>query len=271
MPFKRAHYAALGAVALLTVVLLNLPPGAAARLKLALGGVFLPLFGLAGSSASFVDRASWNLLPRKVALAEIQRLERENQQLRLAAREAADMLAENQRLRQQLGWLPRSGWAGRLKPARVVGRDPTTWWRTCTIDIGTRDGVRAKLPVLTCEGLIGQTGLTTETQTQVLLIGDPGCGVSITVLNESRDQGFINGAQTSVLDDSLVSVNFLQINRRILAGQPVVTSGLGPVFPPGIPVGTVLDTRIEDGLFTQARLRLAANIGRIEEVWVMLK
>ncbi len=271
MFYKRAHYIALAFAAVLTVVLLNLPPGASSRLKLALGSVFLPLFGLAGSASTFVDRASWALIPKKVAIAEIHRLQRENDQLKLAAQEGADALQENQRLRQQLNWLPRSGWAGRLKPARIVGRDPTIWWRTCTIDIGSRHGVRPKLPVLTTDGLVGQTGQVTETQTQVILVGDPACGVSVHVQNETKDQGFISGSQVSVLDQSVVGVSFLQINRRILAGQTLVTSGLGSVFPRGIPVGTVLDTQIHDGLFTQARIRLAADIGRLQEVWVMLQ
>ena len=73
-----------------------------------------------------------------------------------------------------------------------------------------------------------------------------------------------------MLDQSIVSVSFLQVNRRILAGQNVVTSGLGTVFPQGIPVGTILDTKVQDGLFTQARVRLAADLGRLQEVWVML-
>lgn len=270
MFYKRAHYIALGTAAVLTLVLLNLPPGASARLKLALGSVFLPLFGLAGSASSFVDRASWNLVPRKVAIAEIQRLQKENEQLKFAAKEGADAQLENQRLRQQLGWLPKSTWAGRLRPARIVGRDPTLWWRTCTIDIGSRHGVRPKLPVLTSDGLVGQTGQVSDSQTQIILLGDPACGVSVVVQNETRDQGYINGSQTPVLDQSIVTVSFLQVNRRILAGQNVVTSGLGTVFPQGIPVGTILDTKVQDGLFTQARVRLAADLGRLQEVWVML-
>jgi len=38
----------------------------------------------------------------------------------------------------------------------------------------------------------------------------------------------------------------------------------------GLPVGTVVDTRAtEGGLFTTARIRLAVNLNRIEEVWVL--
>ena len=49
---KRSHYIALGAVVLLALILLNLPSHTAARLKLAVGSLFLPLFGLANSRRS---------------------------------------------------------------------------------------------------------------------------------------------------------------------------------------------------------------------------
>ena len=62
----------------------------------------------------------------------------------------------------------------------------------------------------------------------------------------------------------------LQHSPGILAGHTVVTSGLGGVFPPGIPVGQVVDTRpAEGGLYTEARVRLAARLNRLEEVWIL--
>ncbi len=47
---RRPHYIALGLIVLLTLVILNLPGHTTARLKLAIGSLFLPLFGLAGSA-----------------------------------------------------------------------------------------------------------------------------------------------------------------------------------------------------------------------------
>ena len=47
---KRPHYIALGLVVLLTLVILNLPSQTTARLKLGIGSLFLPLFGLASSA-----------------------------------------------------------------------------------------------------------------------------------------------------------------------------------------------------------------------------
>ena len=56
---RRPHYIALGLIVLLTLVTLNLPGYVTARLKLGIGSVFLPLFGLANSSqqAAETERA----------------------------------------------------------------------------------------------------------------------------------------------------------------------------------------------------------------------
>ena len=82
--FKRTHYIALAFCGLLLLVLLNLPSGASSRLKLAVGGIFLPLFGLSTAGESFVDRASYQLLPRQTLISELRRLEAENARLATA-------------------------------------------------------------------------------------------------------------------------------------------------------------------------------------------
>ncbi len=264
--FKRTHYIVLGTVALLLLVLLNLPAGAASRLKLAVGGVFLPLFGLSSSAQSFVDRASYDLLPRSVLVSEVRRLGQENVALRIAAAQGADALAENNRLRTQLGALPRGPWKPRL--ARVVGREPTTWWRTLLIDYGSREGAQVNQAVITPDGLVGRIATVGFSHSQVALIGDAACGVSVLVA-ETRDQGTIKGPQPTT-EAGIVELNTFQNSPQILAGHRVITSGDGGVFPKGLPVGNVLDTRpASAGLYTTARLRLGANLNRLEEVWVL--
>ena len=50
----------------------------------------------------------------------------------------------------------------------------------------------------------------------------------------------------------------------------MVTSGLGGVFPKGIPIGRIVDSRLaEYGLYLQARVKLAAGLSGLEEVWVI--
>jgi len=53
-------------------------------------------------------------------------------------------------------------------------------------------------------------------------------------------------------------------------GTAVVTSGDGGLFPKGILIGHIVDARsVRFGIATEARVRLAANFSRLEEVWVI--
>jgi rod shape-determining protein MreC len=265
--FKRAHYVALGTVAVLTLVILNLPPNVAARLRLACGGLFLPLFGLVGSGQTFVDRASYSLLTRGTLIGEVERLRQENAQLKLVAIQSRDVLNENARLRSALSWAPHAPW--KLRAAHVIGREPPTFWRSITLDYGTRDGALVNQPVLTSEGLIGRLRSVGLTRSEVALIGDPECGVSV-IVSETRDNAIIQEARSAAVGDGYVTLKTLQNSPGILASHSVVTSGLGGVFPKGIPVGQVVDTRsVDGGLYTEARVKLAANLNRLEEVWVL--
>lgn len=263
---KRPQTIVVSAVGLLLVLLLNLPAGAAARLKLALGGLFLPLLGISSASQSFVDRASYELLPRSTLIAEVQRLEKDNASLRVEAALGAEAAAENQRLRAQLGSLPRGAWRPRL--ARVVGRDASTWWRTCLIDYGSRDGAAVNQPVVTAQGLVGRIASVGHSHSQVALVGDASCGVAVLV-SETRDHGIVAGGQ-STTDAGMVEMTTFQQTPGIVSGQVVLTSGEGGVFPKGLVVGTVVDARpARSGLFTSARIRLGAHLNRLEEVWVL--
>ncbi len=265
---KRTQYIALGLVVLTTLLILNLPGHAAARLKLTIGSVFLPLFGLAKVSNSATERAADAIVPRSALARENSRLRRENEELRLAAIQSQETARENARLRGLVNWQRGQSW--KLKLARVVLRDPANWWRAVEIDLGSRDGVRENMPVLSSEGLVGRVSLVKFTRSQVVLLGDPNCRVSALVENEGRDTGVIGASGT--LDGALVEMSYLSRNADLKPGQSVVTSGLGGVFPRGIPIGKVVDSQpVEYGLYVMARVRLAGRLSALDEVWVMLQ
>src|SRR5439155_14574342 len=149
---KRPHYITLGLVVVLTLTTLNLPSQTTARLKLGIGSLFLPLFGLATSSQRVAEKATDALVPRRVLLGQNEALQHENQQLKLQLLEAEKTAQENQRLRKLVGWQQQSRL--KLKLARVMLLEPANWWRTAQIDLGSRDGVSINLPVLTPDGFL---------------------------------------------------------------------------------------------------------------------
>jgi rod shape-determining protein MreC len=268
MLLKKPQLIALGIVVLATMVLLKLPSRAAANLKLAISGFFLPAYGLSETAAEAANAATYNLVPHHVLVSRILELERSLQEAQAQRMQADAVLQENNRLRAQMD-LPRQlRW--RLKPARVISRDPANWWRTLQIDVGSRDGITNDLPVLTPQGLVGRISEVGLAHAKVILVGDPGCPVSV-LISETREQGMIAPLSSSPLDDTLVELSYLSRNSKLAPGQKVVTSGLGRFFPPGIVVGQVADVRtVGYGLYKEARVSLAVKMNALEEVWVKL-
>lgn len=264
---NRPHYIALGLVLLFTVVMLNLPWETTARLKLGIGSVFLPLFGLAASTHHLSEVAANSLTSRSELLRRNEALRRENQDFKLQALRTEAVERENSRLRALVGWQQQQRW--KFAVGRVVLRDPSNWWRTVQIDVGSRDGIRVDLPVLVPEGLVGRVSSVGLTRSQIVLLGDPSCKVAARVENESRSTGIIG--PSGPLDRDLVELGFLARTANLKPGQMVRSSGEGGIFPPDILIGTVVDSHtIESGLATLSRVKLAANLNSLEEVFVLL-
>jgi rod shape-determining protein MreC len=264
---QKPHYIALGVVVVLTLIILNLPDRTSARLKLSIGSLFLPLFGLKASAQGLAGKTGDVTLSRRELIQQNETLRRENQQLRLQAMQGEETLRENARLRQLLGWKSKQRW--NLKLANVVLRDPANWWRTVEIDVGRRDGITNNMPVLNPDGfLLGRIASAGLTRSQVVLLGDPNCRVAARVENETGDTGIIGTA--GPLDSEIVEMGFLSKNANLKPGQNVRTSGEGGIFPKGILIGRILDVRSGDyGLNNEGRVKLAANVSALEEVWVV--
>jgi rod shape-determining protein MreC len=264
--FKQKHYLALGAVTLVTVAILSLPSSVTSHLKLAIGSLFLPLFGTVNAARHLPERAADTVLPRGELLKELETLRRENEELRVRQQQADAVARENSQFRALVGWQQQQPW--KLKLARVVLQDPANWWRTVQIDAGKRDGVVENLPVLTAEGLVGRVVSVGYARSQVVLVGDPACKVSARVANPTHDLGIVGPA--GPLERTLVNLDLFG-NSILKPGDPVVTSGEGGVFPAGITIGKIVDSsQAQFGLYTEARVKLSANLGALDQVWVLL-
>jgi rod shape-determining protein MreC len=264
--FKQNNYIVAGIVVLAAVIILSLPSSAANRLKLALGSLFLPLFGLANTAQQLPGGLVDSAMPRRELLRELAACRREIEQLKVQQVQAQAMARENDQLRDDLGWQRQQPW--QMKLANVVARDPANWWRTIEIDLGSRDGLSPNLPVLTSDGLVGRISSVGYARSQVVLIGDPNCRVSALVQDAAQDTGILSAS--GPMDSSLADLTYLSSTASLKSGQQVVTSGIGGVFPKGIPLGQVVDARqVEFGLYTEARVKLNANLGALEEVFVL--
>ena len=266
--FRKPHYIATFFVVLLVVVLLELPSRTVGHFKMAIGGFFLPLFGLAGAGHDLAEKTGDSLTSRGELLRENSRLHLQVQELQLALQQRQAAANENTRLSQLLGWQPPSDW--RFKAAHVIAHDPANWWHSIEIDLGARDQMQPGLPVVTGDGLVGKVNAVGETRSQVLLLGDPNLQVSAQI-ETNGDMGVVLSSSSSPEENNMVDLGFLSGNSVVRPGQEVKTSGDGGVFPPGLVIGKVVDARKKDyGMSTEARVQLAANLSALEEVLVKL-
>src|ERR1700722_16673408 len=107
---KKSHYIILIFVVLAVLVLLQLPGGSMGKLKLAISGLFLPLFGLSNSTHQWLGQAKDELTPRHELLRQIDQLRLDNQQLQLRLQQDTQIWNENLRLRGAVGWARQNPW-----------------------------------------------------------------------------------------------------------------------------------------------------------------
>src|SRR5215475_10660636 len=119
---------ALGLVVVLTLIILSLPSETKDRLKVGIGSLFLPFFGITSSAQRLAGDTADAVLPKSELLRQAESLRAENEKLRLQLAQLEGINRENTRLRSLVTWQARQPW--KLKLARVVLREPANWWRT---------------------------------------------------------------------------------------------------------------------------------------------
>ena len=269
--FYKSQQTAVGAVLLTVFLLLALPESVRARLKSAIGGLFLPAIGISTTSQAALESLS------QLGVREPESFPA-NKALGQAAddpQSLADLRMENAKLREEVnqfakakGWEQRIPWRSKL--ARIVGRDSFNWWRRIKINMGTNKEIRLNQPVVSVRGeLVGRISEVGPLTSWVLLVGDPNCRFSA-LLKESRNQGGIVAPRNYNANPRMVELTYLPNDVEVRPGQAVVTSGLGGGFPKEIPVGQVVDSWVsKDGLYTEARIRVHADLNQLESVRVL--
>lgn len=156
--------------------------------------------------------------------------------------------------------------------ATVVSRSPERWVEQISINKGQQDGVSENMAVITAEGMVGKIiHAHKSTSTVQLLTGfDQLNRISATI---SRDEGQDIFGMIEGFDEESNSLLFRIIeesDEELLEDELVVSSGMGGVFPAGLPIGTVKETVPDQyGLTQTALIEPAADMYDINQVIVV--
>ncbi|MBI3989837.1 MAG: rod shape-determining protein MreC [candidate division NC10 bacterium] len=193
---------------------------------------------------------------------ENRRLKEELERLKGEVKTFRESELENQRLRTLLelkGQTPT-----KVIAARVIGKDATNWFKTIVIDRGSESGVRRNMVVIAPGGLVGRILEAMPFSSRAQLLTDPASAAGALV-QRSRTTGVVAGYQGLT-----TRLKYLPLFADVAMGDEVLTSGMGGIFPKGIPIGKVAWVRRPTGaLFLEAEVTPWADFSKLEEVLVL--
>lgn len=164
---------------------------------------------------------------------ENESLQRQRIALAQVTTNAALLLAENTQLRRLLGVL--DGAVDRPTVVVEVLYEPVNaFTRRIVFNKGSRAGIALGMPVIDESGVVGQITRVTPMTSEAAMLTDESVSIPVQVLR--------NGLRLIAFGSSTpgkIEVRYFSSDADLREGDELVTSGVGGVFPAGLPVGRI--------------------------------
>ncbi|MBQ6394746.1 MAG: rod shape-determining protein MreC [Atopobiaceae bacterium] len=194
--------------------------------------------------------------------ATLSELEEENRILRARNAELEEAELTVARLQDLLEL--KSTYQLKSTAARIISGSSDSWTSTVTIDKGTQAGLSIGMPVCSSTGVIGQIIECGPTSSVVRLLGDESSRIPAMV-ESSRAEGVLRGS----VDGTLI-LGSVPVDQIVSEGDIIITSGLGGMFPKGLPLGVVVSVERPTGaLYYTVTVEALAAPENSEEVLVI--
>ncbi len=220
--------------------------------------VLTPLFSLFHSSN------------KKEEISEIERLKKENKQLKYKLSELEEIKINFDRLNALHNFIEKSSYQSEL--AKVISFDAIQGIKSVLINKGSQDGIKKGQAVIALEGIVGVVAKANPTDAMVLLLTDPSSAVDGEI-RPSGARGLIHGQRKNLglrREYWVTRMEYLGYSDELHEKDAVVTSGLDRIFPSGIPIGKIEKiNRDEKGLFVSADLVTEVDFSKLSEVIVI--
>lgn len=218
---------------------------------------------MVGSVVAAPFHAIGNVVSNVTAPQEtLSELREQNEQLTAEVAKLTEAEKTAERLEGLLGL--QSTYSLESTAARIVGGSSDAWSQTVTIDKGTIDGLEVGMAVCNSGGAIGQIVEVSASSSSVRLLTDENSGISAMV-QRSRAQGILQGQP-----DGTLLLNYVAADSDVSVGDIVITSGLGGIFPKGLPLGTVTSVnRASNATYYTVTVRAQSLAENNEEVLVI--
>ena len=199
---------------------------------------------------------------------ELSDLRRRVADLEEQARQGHEALAENAQLRELLNLQERRKDL-EFESAKITARSTSNWESTLTISKGSAAGVEAGDCVITETGvLVGVVSETSLLSSTVATLIDTSIEVG-GVVTRTYSAGILEG-DFDLMNQGLLRLSYLPEGAGLVAGDEVLTSGLGGIYPAGLVVGRVQGVFNDAaGMSRYAIVDPSVELGGLIEVFVI--
>jgi rod shape-determining protein MreC len=230
------------------------------RVREALSLVVYPVRVLVDLPFSTWASARDTFAEREALIAENQQFRRERLETEFRLQRLAALEMENARLRELLDSQARVG--SRALVAEILAVDLDPYRQRFDLNRGLVDGVYVGQALIDAQGVVGQVVRVGPLSSEAVLITDADHAVPVSVNR--------NGLRTIAVgtgDSRRLRLPYLTNNADVEAGDLLISSGLGGVFPAGYPVGRVLEVRRQpDQAFAEIIAEPSSALDRDREV-----
>lgn len=245
----RAATIAAVAVAAMLLVLSRASPERYSALRSAAADLVAPLWAAVLVPLGEVQAAAGSVADYFKAVEKVRRLEGRERMYQIERERHEQALHENRELKKLLEVSEPE--RERIGVFAISGSSTGAYVRYALISGGARHGIAPGQPVLAAAGLVGRTVDVGNRATRVMLLTDVSSRVPVRVVRTGLPALLI-GKNLPLLDVDLSGPS----NAEVRVGDRLVTSGDGGLFPPGLPVATVVGV---SGDMPQARPAAVAD------------
>ncbi len=216
-------------------------------------------------------------------ISNLGELHEENQELKLTAAQYMmqqasynDLVQENKRLKKQNKFTENQLAQNQfdLHIANVTSVDNDEDTGTIIVDLGSKDGVRKDMPVISLQGMVGIVSQTSNYHATVKLLTtldplDPNSkAIAATAVGkENQSFGMVESYDKAT---GMLTMTQIKEDDPLKRGDTIVSSGSGGLFPKGMIIGEVISRQVGDfGLTNTATIDPSADFKNWKEVFVV--
>tara|TARA_S200000501_G_scaffold253621_1_gene237688 strand:+ start:1727 stop:2599 length:873 start_codon:yes stop_codon:yes gene_type:complete len=156
--------------------------------------------------------------------------------------------------------------AREVMPAEIINVSPDPYSKRILINKGSEDGVFLGQALLDAKGLMGQVDEVLPFSAWVLLITDSHHITPVEV-NRNGERALARGSRSTV---SELELEFVTQTQDMKAGDLLVSSGMGQVYPKNYPVAEVTSVYSDPGQdFTTVKARPLAQLASTRHVMLV--